>query len=153
MRCSAAAVTSPWPAEKPRPRYLCVVGRLVSRRDGDFLDAVGEIAAVIELGWDAWDKGRIRQLAVECLVDILGEAGDSRSKDFPRAQYSGTPGATSSACGSCSRTITIESIHDRYGHSPPPRFSGLFRSSALPDERQMVATDQPEVATTAILRL
>jgi len=65
----------------------------VSRRDdervADILDA-GEIAAVIELGRDAWDKDRIRQLAVERLLEIIGEAANSLSEDF-RAQHPGIP--------------------------------------------------------------
>jgi uncharacterized protein with HEPN domain len=66
----------------------------VSRRDdervADILDAAGEIAAVIELGRDAWDKDRIRQLAVERLLEIIGEAANSLSADF-RAQHPGIP--------------------------------------------------------------
>jgi uncharacterized protein with HEPN domain len=48
----------------------------VSRRDdervADILDAAREIGEVIELGRDAWDKDRIRQLAVERLLEIIG---------------------------------------------------------------------------------
>jgi len=46
----------------------------LSRRDdervADILDAAREIAEIIELGRDAWDKDRIRQLAVERLLEI-----------------------------------------------------------------------------------
>jgi uncharacterized protein with HEPN domain len=66
----------------------------VSRRDeeriADILDAAREIAEVIEFGRDAWDKDRIRQLAVERLLEIIGEAANSLSDDF-RAQYPGIP--------------------------------------------------------------
>jgi uncharacterized protein with HEPN domain len=53
----------------------------VSRRDdervADILDAASEIAEIIELGRDAWDKDRIRRLAVERLLEIIGEAANS----------------------------------------------------------------------------
>jgi uncharacterized protein with HEPN domain len=62
----------------------------VSRRDderiADIVDAAREIAEVIELGRDAWDKDRIRQLAVERLLEIIGEAANSLSDDF-RGQH------------------------------------------------------------------
>ena len=45
----------------------------MSRRDderiADILDAAREIAEIIELGRDAWDKDRIRQLAGAPLGD------------------------------------------------------------------------------------
>jgi uncharacterized protein with HEPN domain len=66
----------------------------VSRRDdervADILDAADEIAAIIELGRDAWDKDRIRQLAVERLLEIIGEAATSLSEDF-RARHPAIP--------------------------------------------------------------
>jgi len=56
----------------------------VSRRDdervADILDAADEIAAIIEFGRDAWDKDRIRQLAVERLLEI-----HRRDCDLPQA--------------------------------------------------------------------
>ncbi len=62
----------------------------MSRRDdervADILDAASEIGAVIKLGRDAWDKDRIRQLAVERLLEIIGEAANSLSEEF-RAQH------------------------------------------------------------------
>ncbi len=81
----------------------------MSRRDdervADILDAAGEIAAVIELGRDTWDKDRIRQLAVERLLEIIGEAANSLSEDFraqdprnapARTRMIATPGAVAS---------------------------------------------------------
>jgi uncharacterized protein with HEPN domain len=66
----------------------------VSRRDdervADILDAAAEIAGVIDLGQEAWNKDRIRQLAVERLLEIIGEAANSLSEDF-RTQHPGTP--------------------------------------------------------------
>ena len=66
----------------------------MSRRDdervADILDAADEIAGVIELGREAWEKDRIRQLAVERLLEIIGEAANSLSEDF-RARHPGTP--------------------------------------------------------------
>jgi uncharacterized protein with HEPN domain len=66
----------------------------VSRRDdervADILDAATQIAEIVELGRDVWDKDRIRQLAVERLLEIIGEAANSLSEDF-RSQYLGIP--------------------------------------------------------------
>jgi uncharacterized protein with HEPN domain len=62
----------------------------VSRRDdervADALDAASEIAEIIELGRDAWDKDRIRRLAAERLLEIIGEAANSLTglHDVPR---------------------------------------------------------------------
>jgi len=66
----------------------------VSRRDdervADILDAASEMAEIIELGRDAWDKDRIRRLAVERLLEIVGEAANSLSEDF-RTQHPSVP--------------------------------------------------------------
>lgn len=110
----------------------------MSRRDdervADILDAADEIAAVIEPGRDAWDKDRLRQLAAERLLEIIGEAANSLSDEF-RARYPGIPGATSSACGSCSRTIITGLIQAKCGKSLPPRSPSSFTTSAPPDDR------------------
>jgi len=66
----------------------------VSRRDderlADILDAAGQIGDVIGIGREAWEKDRIRQLAVERLLEIIGEAANPLSEDF-RAQHSNVP--------------------------------------------------------------
>lgn len=66
----------------------------MSRRDdervADILDAATEIGEIIELGRDAWDKDRLRRLAVERLLEIIGEAATSLSEDF-RTQRPGIP--------------------------------------------------------------
>lgn len=66
----------------------------MSRRDdervADILDAAREIAEVTELGRDAWDKDRIRQFAVERLLEIIGEAANSLSEEF-RGRHPGVP--------------------------------------------------------------
>lgn len=59
-------------------------------RVADILDAASEIGEVIELGRDAWDKDRIRRLAVERLLEIIGEAANSLSEEF-RAQHPSIP--------------------------------------------------------------
>jgi len=66
----------------------------VSRRDdervADILDAAAEIAEITAVGREAWDKDRIRQLAVERLLEIIGESANTLSEDF-RARYPGVP--------------------------------------------------------------
>jgi uncharacterized protein with HEPN domain len=71
-----------------RSRSTCEPpGRRARRRHRDAAD---EIGAVTELGRDAWDKDRIRQLAVERLLEIIGEAANSLSEEF-RAQHPAIP--------------------------------------------------------------
>jgi uncharacterized protein with HEPN domain len=90
----------------------------VSRRDdervADILEAASQIGELIELGHDAWDKDRIRQLATERLLEIIGEAANTLSEEF-RHGIRASPGATSSACGSSSRTITTEWTPAKFG--------------------------------------
>ena len=66
----------------------------MSRRDdervADILDAAAQIAEITESGRDAWDKDRIRQLAVERLLEIIGESANTLSEDF-RARHPGVP--------------------------------------------------------------
>jgi uncharacterized protein with HEPN domain len=58
----------------------------VSHRDDErvagILDDAAEVAAIIGPGRGAWDKERVRQLAVERLLEIIGEAANSLSEDF-----------------------------------------------------------------------
>lgn len=61
----------------------------MSRRDdervADILDAASEIGEVIELGRDAWDKDRIRQLAVERLHRVdPGQVWAIAATEVPR---------------------------------------------------------------------
>jgi uncharacterized protein with HEPN domain len=90
----------------------------VSRRDdervADILDAADELALISAPGRGTWDKDRIRQLAAERLLEIIGEAASS----LPKTSAPGTqafPGATSSACGSSSHIITTGPTRPRYG--------------------------------------
>ena len=66
----------------------------MTRRDdervADILDAADEVAEIIGLGRDAWDKDRIRLLAAERLLEIIGEAANSLTEDF-RSQHPGVP--------------------------------------------------------------
>jgi uncharacterized protein with HEPN domain len=66
----------------------------VTRRDderaADILDAADEIADIISPGRDAWDKDRVRRLAVERLLEIIGEAANSLTEDF-RLSYPDVP--------------------------------------------------------------
>lgn len=52
----------------------------------DILDASDQILDVVKDGRDAWDKDRFRQLAVERLLEIIGESANSLTDGF-RAQY------------------------------------------------------------------
>jgi uncharacterized protein with HEPN domain len=56
----------------------------------DILDAADLIADAVKDGRKAWDQDRLRQLAVERLLEIIGESANSLSDDF-RAGYPDVP--------------------------------------------------------------
>jgi uncharacterized protein with HEPN domain len=62
------------------------VSRSDEQRVQDILDASDQILDVVKDGRDAWDKDRLRQLAVERLLEIIGESASSLTDSF-RAQY------------------------------------------------------------------
>jgi uncharacterized protein with HEPN domain len=62
------------------------VSRSDEQRVQDILDASDQILDVVRDGRDAWEKDRFRQLAVERLLEIIGESANSLTDGF-RAQY------------------------------------------------------------------
>jgi len=56
----------------------------------DILDAAEQILEVVADGREVWVKDRLRQLAVERLLEIIGESANALSDDF-RAQYPSVP--------------------------------------------------------------
>jgi uncharacterized protein with HEPN domain len=56
----------------------------------DILDAADLIADVVGAGRGAWDQDRIRQLAAERLLEIIGESANALSDEF-RAGYPDVP--------------------------------------------------------------
>ena len=62
------------------------MSRCDEQRVRDILDASDQILDVVKDGRDAWDKDRIRQLAVERLLEIIGESENSLTDGF-RGQY------------------------------------------------------------------
>jgi uncharacterized protein with HEPN domain len=64
------------------------VSRSDEQRLQDILDASDQISEVVRDGRAAWDKDRFRQLAVERLLEIIGESANSLSDDF-RARHPG----------------------------------------------------------------
>ena len=61
-----------------------------NQRVADILDAAGEIAAIVAGGEDAFRTDRVRQLAVERLLEIVGEAARAMS-EAGRAGYPEVP--------------------------------------------------------------
>jgi uncharacterized protein with HEPN domain len=59
-------------------------------RLSDILEAAGEIAALVAAGRDVWDGDRVRRLAVERLLEMVGEASRALSEEC-RAGYPGVP--------------------------------------------------------------
>ena len=62
------------------------MSRSDEQRVQDILDASDQIVNVVKDGRDAWDKDRLRQLAVERLLEIIRESANSLTDSF-RAQY------------------------------------------------------------------
>jgi uncharacterized protein with HEPN domain len=56
----------------------------------DILDAAEQILEVVADGREVWVKDRLRQLAVERLLEIIGESANALSDDF-QAQYPSVP--------------------------------------------------------------
>lgn len=56
----------------------------------DILDAADQILDIVQVGRDAWDKDRLRQLAAERLLEIIGESANSLSNEY-RAQHPNVP--------------------------------------------------------------
>ena len=53
------------------------MSRSDDERVADILEAAAEIAAVVDRGKAAWDQDRVSRLAVERLLEIIGESGAS----------------------------------------------------------------------------
>ena len=49
----------------------------------DILDAAEQILEVVADGREVWVKDRLRQLAVERLLEIIGESANALSEPFP----------------------------------------------------------------------
>jgi uncharacterized protein with HEPN domain len=66
----------------------------VSRSDGervdDIIEAASEIVAIVAAGREAWESDRVRQLAVERLLEIIGESARAMT-DAGRARYPAVP--------------------------------------------------------------
>jgi uncharacterized protein with HEPN domain len=66
------------------------VSRADDQRIDDIVEAAAEITAIVAGGREAWDNDRVRQLAVERLLEIIGESaramtddGRTRSPEIP----------------------------------------------------------------------
>lgn len=94
----------------------------MSRSDGervdDIVEAASEIVAIVGAGREAWRSDRVRQLAVERLLEIIGESARAMT-DAGRAQYPTIPWAEVIAYERSWRTTTIVSTPIRSGPSRP----------------------------------
>jgi uncharacterized protein with HEPN domain len=68
----------------------------VSRSDGeridDIVEAASEIVAIVAVGREAWRSDRVRQLAVERLLEIIGESARAMT-EAGRGRYPAVPWA------------------------------------------------------------
>jgi uncharacterized protein with HEPN domain len=60
------------------------VSRADEQRIDDILDAASQVIALAEVGKEAWDADRVRQLAVERLLEIIGESARAMSNEGGR---------------------------------------------------------------------
>lgn len=68
------------------------MSRADDERVADILDAARQIGDVVDRGRRAWDADRISQLAVERLLEIIGESARAMSADA-RAEFPDVPWA------------------------------------------------------------
>jgi uncharacterized protein with HEPN domain len=66
------------------------VSRSDDQRAADILDAADDIAAIVKAGRTVYDDDRVRRLAVERLLEIVGESANALSDEF-RARYPDVP--------------------------------------------------------------
>ena len=66
------------------------MSRTDDQRVLDILDAADQVAGVVKDGRKAWDQDRLRQLAVERLLEIIGESANALTDEF-RAAYPDVP--------------------------------------------------------------
>ncbi len=57
------------------------MSRSDDERIADIVEAAAEIAAVVDRGKTAWDEDRVSRLAVERLLEIVGESARAMSDD------------------------------------------------------------------------
>lgn len=57
------------------------MSRSDAERIADIVEAAAEIAAVVDRGKTAWDEDRVSRLAVERLLEIIGESARAMSDD------------------------------------------------------------------------
>jgi uncharacterized protein with HEPN domain len=66
------------------------VSRADEERVQDIIEAALEIAAIVDADRRAWDSDRVRQLAVERLLEIIGESARAMT-DGGRERYPAIP--------------------------------------------------------------
>jgi uncharacterized protein with HEPN domain len=66
------------------------VSRADDERIDDIVEAASEIVAIVDAGREEWETDRVRQLAVERLLEIIGESARAMT-DSGRAQYPEIP--------------------------------------------------------------
>lgn len=66
------------------------MSRSDDQRVADIIEAAHQIAEVVERGRPAWDSDRIAQLAVERLLEIIGESAQAMSEQA-RSEYPDVP--------------------------------------------------------------
>jgi uncharacterized protein with HEPN domain len=58
------------------------VSRSDEQRVQDILEAADQILDIAQVGREAWDRDRLRQLATERLLEIIGESANSLTDEF-----------------------------------------------------------------------
>lgn len=97
------------------------MSRSDAERVADILEAAQQIGEVVRRGRQAWNTGRIAQLTVERLLEIIGESAQAMSAQartaYPEVPWRDVIGLRTSY----SPTTTTGSIPHRSGRSHPPK--------------------------------
>jgi hypothetical protein len=128
------------------------VSRTNNQRVLDILDAADQIAGVVKDGRRAWDQDRLRRLAVERLLEIIGESANTLSGEF-RAAYPDVPWRDVIGLRIASPPLSPRGPEPGMGHrfrrgAPPGRTSPSFTTLINPPARTSAAAQNARSAAT-----
>lgn len=107
------------------------MSRSDDERVADILEAATEVSALVASGRDEWDGDRVRRLAVERLLEIIGEAARALS-DEGRARYAEVPWPD---------VIGLRTVLAHHYHRVDPNQVWTIATTEVPRLARHLATD------------
>lgn len=105
----------------------------MTRRDdervSDIVDAAGQVAMIVAAGEVAYREDRVRQLAVERLLEIIGESARAMS-DASRDRYTGVPWAD---------IVGLRTVLAHHYHRVDPSQVWVIATESLPELARRLA--------------